>query len=215
MGITALVMAGGKGTRMKSEEEKPLLRVGGKPLIEYVLNALREAKKVNEIIVAVSEHNPKTASMAKRFSVNVVKTPGQGFCLDAQYAIKKLKLDTVLTISADLPLITGEVIDEVIERYEQCGKPALTIMAPSVIYKRLGLDVDYVFEVNGRRLVPVGINVVDGKRIDEERLEEEIFVIQREEIVINVNKLDDLKIAERFVRSLKLKKRSFHATARG
>jgi len=215
MGVTALVMAGGKGTRMKSEEEKPLLRICGKPLIEYVLNALREAKKVNEIIVAVSESTPKTASMAKRFSVKVVKTPGQGFCLDAQYAIKKLKLNTVLTISADLPLIRGEVINEVIERYEQCGKPALAVMVPLAMCTRLGLDVDYVFEVNGRRLVPVGINVVDGKRIDEDTLEEEIFILQREEIAVNINRLEDLKIAKRFLRLLKLEKRPFHATARG
>jgi len=197
MGLTALVMAGGKGTRIKSEEEKPLLRVCGRPLIEHVLNALREAEKVDEIIVAVSEHTPKTASMVKRFFVKVVKTPGRGFCLDAQYAIKKLKLETVLTISADLPLITGEVIDEVIERYEQCGKPALTVMAPIEIYKRLGLDVDYVFEANGRRLAPVGINVVDGKRIYENTLEEEIFVIKKEHIAVNVNKPEDLKMAER------------------
>jgi len=197
MDITALVMAGGKGTRMKSEKEKPLLRVGGKPLIEHVLNALREAKKVNEIIVAVSEHTPKTASMVKRFSVKILKTPAKGFCLDAQYAIKKLKLDTVLTISADLPLITSEIIDEVIERYEQCGKPALTVMVPLKIYKRIGLDVDYVFEVNGRSLAPAGINVVDGKRINEAQLEEEIFVIPQEEIAVNVNRLEDLKIAER------------------
>ena len=196
MGVTALVMAGGKGTRMRSEEEKPLLRVGGKPLIEHVLNALREAKKVSEIIVAVSEHTPKTATVVKRFSVEVLKTPGKGFCLDVQYAIKKLKLDTVLTISADLPLVTSEVIDEVIERYEKCGKPALAVMVSPRIYKRLGLDVDYIFEVNGRYLVPVGINVVDGKRINEALLEEEIFVIPQEEIAVNVNRLEDLKIAE-------------------
>jgi len=197
MGVTALVMAGGKGTRMKSEEEKPLLRVGGKPLIEHVLNALREAKKVDEIIVAVSEHTPKTAVIVKRFSVKVLKTPGKDFVSDVQYAIKKLKLDTVLTISADLPLITSEVIDEVIEVYEQCGKPALTVMVPPKIYKKIGSDVDYIFEVNDGCLVPAGINVVDGKRINEDLLEEEIIVIPREEIAVNVNRPRDLKIAER------------------
>lgn len=196
MGVTALVMAGGKGKRMKSEEEKPLLRVGGKPLIEHVLNALREAEKVDEIIVAVSDHTPKTATIVKRFSVEVLKTPGKSFVSDMQYAIKKLKLDTVLTMSADLPLITSEVIDEVIEHYEKCGKPALTVMVPPKIYKRLGLDVDYVFEVNGRCLVPAGINVVDGKKINEAWLEEEIFVVPQEEIAVNVNRLEDLKIAE-------------------
>jgi adenosylcobinamide-phosphate guanylyltransferase len=197
MGVTALVMAGGKGTRMKTKKEKPLVKVGGKPLIEHVLNTLRNAKRIDKIVVAVSEYTPKTANLARKFSVKVVKTLGKGFCLDAQYAIKKLKLDTVLTISADLPYVTSEFIDKVIKRYEQSGKPALTVMAPPEIYRRLGLDTDYIFNVNGRPLTPVGINVVDGKRINEPRLEEEIFVILQEEIVINVNRLEDLKIAER------------------
>ncbi len=42
MGIVALVMAGGKGTRMRIAKEKPLIQVCGKPVIEYVLEALNE-----------------------------------------------------------------------------------------------------------------------------------------------------------------------------
>jgi adenosylcobinamide-phosphate guanylyltransferase len=200
MGVTALLMAGGKGTRMKGKEEKPLIKVGGKPLIEHVLNALKNAKKIDKIVVAVSENTLKTAKVAKKFQVKVIKTPGRGFCLDARYAIKKLKLNTVLTISVDLPLVTGEVIDKVIEHYERCGKPALCVMAPPEIYKRLGIDADYIFEVEGRALTPVGINVVDGKKINEERLEEEVFVITKEEIAVNVNRRKDIEIAERFLK---------------
>lgn len=200
MGVTALLMAGGKGTRMKGKEEKPLIKVGGKPLIEHVLNALKNAKKIDEVVLAYCDNTLKTAKVAKKFQVKVIKTPGKGFCLDAQYAIKKLKLNTVLTISVDLPLVTGEVIDKVIERYERCGKPALCVMAPPEIYKRLGIDADYIFEVEGRALTPVGINVVDGKKIHEERLEEEIFVITREEIAVNVNRRKDIEIAERFLK---------------
>jgi adenosylcobinamide-phosphate guanylyltransferase len=200
MGVTALLMAGGKGTRMKGKEEKPLIKVGGKPLIEYILNALKNAKKIDEIVVAVSDNTLKTAEVAKKFQVKVIKTPGQGFCLDTRYAIKKLRLNTVLTISVDLPLVTGDVIDKVIERYEECGKPALCVMAPPEIYKKLGIDADYVFEVNGRPLTPVGINVVDGKRIGEERLEEEVFIVTKEELAVNVNRRKDIRIAERFLK---------------
>lgn len=197
MGLTVLVMAGGKGRRIDTAEEKPLLKVGGKPMIGHVLNTLKGVKKVDEIIVAVSEHTPKTATFAKRFSVKVLRTPGKDWCLDAQYAIQKLQLGTVLTIAADLPLITCEVIEEVIERYEHCGKPALTVMVPLETFKRLGLSTDYVFEVEGRNLVPAGINVIDGKRIEgEKRLEEEILVIDNERIAVNVNTSKDLRIAE-------------------
>jgi len=197
MGVTALLMAGGEGTRLKTEGEKPLLKVGDKPMIERVLNALKDAKKVDEIIVASSKHTSKTAAFARKQSLKVLQTPGKGFCLDARYAIKKLKLETVLTICADLPLITSEFIDKVITHYEQCKKPALTVMAPLENYQKFGLSADYVFKIDGKNLVPVGVNVVDGKRIREKELDEEILVVDDKRVVVNVNTLDDVRIAER------------------
>ena len=59
MGVTALVMAGGKGTRMRLAEEKPLIKVCGKPVIEYVIAALRNAKKIDSIVVATSTMHTK------------------------------------------------------------------------------------------------------------------------------------------------------------
>lgn len=204
MGVTALVMAGGKGTRMKPEQEKPLLKVGGKSMIEHILNALKNAKKVNEIIVATSKHTPKTAALARKLSFTVLETPGMGFCLDAGYAIEKLKLGTVMTMSADLPLVTGEFIDEAITRYEQSDKPSLTVMVPLKVYEKLGLSTDFIFQIEGKHLVPAGINVLDGKEIHgTELVEEEIFVVEKEEIAANVNIIKDLQIVERLFKRLK------------
>ena len=200
MGITALVMAGGKGTRMKLPEEKPLLKVGGKPMIEHILNALTSASKVDEIVVAVSKHTPKTARTVKKFSVKVLETPGKDFVSDTKYVVKKLKLSTVVTVSADIPLLSGEIVDKVIESYDRCGKPALAVMVPAETRERLGLKVNYVVEMEGRRLVPAGINVLDARKINETELEEEKLVIDREAIAVNVNTPEDLKIAEQLFR---------------
>ena len=197
MGVTALVMAGGKGTRMKLKEEKPLLKVGGKSMIERILIALKNAKKVDEVVVAVSRHTPETARILKKSAVKVLETLGKDYISDTRYAVKKLRLSTVVTISADLPLVKSEVIDEVIERYEQCGKPALAVVVPAETKERLGLEMNYVFEAGERRLVPAGINVIDGKKINEEELEEETFIVDMEEVAVNVNTTEDLKIAER------------------
>jgi len=196
MGVTALVMAGGKGSRMVLREEKPLLKVGAKPMIEHVLEALKEAKKIDEIVVAVSKHTPNTAKFVERFSVKVLKTPGKGFCKDMGHAVRKLSLDTVITVSADLPLITGKIIDEIIERYRLCNKPALTVAVPMETKERFGLGGEYVIEAGDKRLVPAGINVIDGRRIDEGMLEEEICVIDVEEVALNVNTLQELEIVE-------------------
>ena len=194
-------MAGGKGTRMKLGQEKPLLNVGGKPMIEHVLNALTNYRKVDKIIVAVSKRTPKTAKAVKKFAVQVFETPGRDYVFDTRYAIKKLKLGTVLVVSADLPLITSKLVDEIIEYYFQsCNKPALAVMVPVKTCQRLGLKPSYVFEVGGRRLAPAGINIIDGKRIDDDELEEEIFIVDKEQIAVNVNTPEDLKVAERLIK---------------
>ena len=102
MGVTALVMAGGKGTRMQIAQEKPLIKVCGKPVIEYVLEALKNAKKIDSIVVAVSSCTPKTAKFLSQFPVKVVETPGKDYVSDMGYAAQNLKLGVFLAIAADL-----------------------------------------------------------------------------------------------------------------
>ncbi|MGB9914847.1 MAG: NTP transferase domain-containing protein [Candidatus Bathyarchaeales archaeon] len=199
MGVTALVMAGGKGSRMALSEEKPLIPVGGKPIIEYIIAALKEAKKIDSIVIAVSGYTPKTAEHMRRFPVLVVKTPGKEYVSDMQYAVKALKLHVVLAIGADLPLISGEVIDEVMKCYERCGKPALSVVVPFETKKRLGFSCEYAFNFGGDRVVPAGINVIDGRRIDDGELDQEVCVLDREEVAVNVNTLEELEIAERLL----------------
>jgi adenosylcobinamide-phosphate guanylyltransferase len=197
MGVTALVMAGGKGTRMALSEEKPMLKVGDKTVIEHVLSALKSAKKVDSIVVAVSICTPKTARFMTKFPVKVIETPGKEYVSDMRYAVKKLGLQTVLAIAADLPLITSEAVDAVVECYEQCGKPALAVVVPMETKQKLGLGAEYAFELEGRHVVPAGINVIDGRRIDEEELSQEICLLDRKEVAVNINTLEELKIAER------------------
>ena len=200
MGVTALIMAGGRGTRTELLEEKPLVKVAGKPMIDYVIDAVRNAKKVDELIVTVSKHTPKTAQRLGRCKIKVVKTPGKDYISDMQHAIKTCRLFTpVLIISADLPLITAEFIDEIIGHYLQYDQPALSVMVPIGIYKRLGITPAYTVKHKGRELVPAGINILDGRHIEEQKLDEAILVIDTPELAINVNSLNELRLAEKFL----------------
>ena len=206
MAVTALVMAGGKGARMTLPEEKPLLKVGGKPVIEYVLAALENAAKVDAIVVAVSDYTPKTAKHVAKFPVKVVQTLGKGYVSDLGCAVKALKLHAVLAIGADLPLITSEIIDDIVKRYEQCGKPALTVAVPMAAKAKLGLGGEYAFEVDGELVVPAGINVIDGSKISEEELEQEVCVMDKVEVAVNINTVQELQIAEELFQKKRLKK---------
>jgi adenosylcobinamide-phosphate guanylyltransferase len=200
MGVVALVMAGGKGTRMKLAEEKPLIKVCGKPVIEYVLAALKNSRKIDSIIVATSTCTPKTTRLMKQLDVKVVETPGKDYVSDMGYAVQSLKLGVFLAIAADLPLVRGEMLDAIVERYERCGKPALTVAVPMAVKTQLGMCIDYSFKEGDQDVVPVGINVIDGcKRYGDEWLDQDIYVLNYEELAVNINTVAELQLAERLL----------------
>jgi adenosylcobinamide-phosphate guanylyltransferase len=196
MKVTAVVMAGGKGTRMELAEEKPLLRVGGKPVIELVLEALKNAQKIDDIVVAVSNYTPKTSKHLETLNVQTIKTPGKEYVSDLAYVVKTLQLQTVLVIPADMPLITREIIDAVINQYSKCGKPTLAVAVPFETKKNLSMSLSYAFDHNNKRVVPAGINMIEGARIDDGELEQEVYIIDKPEVAININTIDELRIAE-------------------
>lgn len=49
--IVALILAAGKGTRMKSKLPKVLHKVGGVPMVGHVLQAVKEAGTERQIVV--------------------------------------------------------------------------------------------------------------------------------------------------------------------
>ncbi len=196
MRTTGLIMAGGKGTRMDLDIEKPLLEICGRPMIFYVVDALRGSKDVDDIIVTTSEHTPETAETLKKHGIKVLETSGRGYVEDTQEAVKKLGLENVLVISADLPLITSDLVDEVFSRHKASGKPALTVALSESQIKNVGSKNGFT------RLIPAGVNILDGKRINEEQLEEEVMIMDRVEVTLNVNTPEDLKLARSTMRSI-------------
>ncbi|HEX9262421.1 MAG TPA: NTP transferase domain-containing protein [Candidatus Bathyarchaeia archaeon] len=199
MGVTAVVMAGGKGKRMGLSEEKPLLRVGGKPVIEIVLRSLLSAKHVELVVVAVSDSTPKTARFVSRFPVKIVVTPGNGYIEDMQFVVKQFHLEKILTIAADLPLITAKVVDKIIAHYEECDKPAMAVVTPLDLKSKLGLGAEYTFNFDGKQVVPVGINAIDGQKINDYEIEQEIFLMESPEVAVNINTTEELNLAQRLL----------------
>jgi adenosylcobinamide-phosphate guanylyltransferase len=196
MSVIALIMAGGKATRMDSTVEKPLLDVGGKPMLKHVLEALQSSAYVDKVLTAVTRNTPQTRKTASQLKCDIVLTPGKGYVSDVRYVIKSRHLQDTLIVSADLPFISTEIVNRAIRTYFSSKKPALSLMTPIETYAKLGSQPDYVFKVAGRNLVPVGINIVDGSRIDELELEE-VLVVELEELALNVNTPRDLELARR------------------
>ncbi len=192
-------MAGGKGTRFGGDTEKQMSKFMGKPLIRRVIEATKESKKITGIYVAVTAYSPKTAQEAAKTSVKVIETNGQGYHADVQQAVQEANLTgPVLIISADLPLLNGEFLDEIIEEYEESGKPALTVMIPEEAFREYGLSAVSLYEHEGKMYAVSGINIIDGQRILEEQ-EQEVIASKRPEAVFTVNSLKDLESAKNYL----------------
>ena len=198
MAVTALIMAGGKGQRLKIDKEKPLLKIGGKTLVERVIEAAKSAKNVDEIIVAISKNTPKTTEFVQSLRVKTIETPGDDYCSDLDYLIKNYKFEIILTITADLPFLTGKFIDEVIFFYNSCKTQALNVVMPLEIFQSIGVKPTSMLIYNGIKVVPVGINIVDGRIVGKQK--EDFFVVRNIELVFNINTFEDLEIAERFLK---------------
>lgn len=205
MRFVALIMAGGRGTRFGGDIEKPMAMFMGKPLIKRVIEAAKESKRIEKIYVAVTAYSPKTTQEIKNTSVRLIETDGKGYHTDLQQAIKDAKLSgPVLIISADLPLLNGKIIDEIVEKYEESNKPALTVMIPEEACRKYGLSAVSIYEHNGNMYAVSGINIIDGQRIFEEQ-EQEVFISSRPEAVFTVNSLNDLEAARKYLLNIKEK----------
>lgn len=191
--VTALIMAGGKGSRMQSPLEKPLVPIKDKPMIESIIRALEDAEKIDNIIVATTKNTPQTEKFLKNRGIKTIRTPGKGYVSDLEFIISKLKSDQVLlTITADLPLINSSTLDYVVEKYESCGKPALCVAVPPEIFKRYNLKPSLEFE----GIIPSGLNIL---RCINKQQEEEVLLISKIELALNINSQDDIIFLEEYL----------------
>ena len=189
-------MAGGMGTRLKVPCEKPLFKLRDKPLIKYVIENLNESKLIDKIVIAVSHHTSETTEYLKSLNEDfeILDTSGDSYLTDLSYILdyfeKTSKEDILLFINADLPFISSETIDYVLEYYLDCGKDALSTLVPVEIFNELGLN--YSYEFNGN--VPSGLNVLRSINIVQD---EDQLVLAKRELALNINTLLDSKVAEK------------------
>jgi adenosylcobinamide-phosphate guanylyltransferase len=208
MGFAGLVMAGGKGSRLGMGVEKPLLPICGEAMLKRVVKALKSSKFIEAVFIAVSEWTPNTKREAERLGI-VIETSGLGYVDDLREALKvvwtRYGFKDVVVASSDLPLLNGELIDDVVKRYVESGKEALTVAVDREAYEELGFDAEYLIECEGKLAVPVGLNVLRADLVDrKDLLEEEVYLHPRVERLVNVNTIEEAKKAEEILRRLSL-----------
>ena len=195
--VTALIMAGGKGTRMECETEKPLIELFGIPMIQYVINALSTSKEISDITVATSPNTPKTSLYMQKQGIKIFQTPGNGYVEDLQYYIKENFSNNsnhvILTITSDMPLINSETIDHVLNEYDASNKPAMCIAVPVDLFREYNLKPSIVLG----DVVPSGLNIL---RSNNKQQDEEVLKLGKIELAVNINSCDDIILLEKVLK---------------
>jgi len=199
MRAPALIMAGGKGKRMSLPVEKPLLPFLGKPLIDWVVEAVASAEKVSEFYVVTSENTPETEKRCRSKAWKVLQTDAKGYHDDLKQAVHDANLvGAVLTIPADLPAITGKFLDKILSVFEVCGKDFLAVFVPIKTREDLELSISSTDKYKGVWYAVSGVNIVNGARIQEEgKIETSAIITEETEVLLNINTLKDLDVAEK------------------
>lgn len=196
--MDAIVMAGGPGNRL-GKGEKPLIDLCGKSMILYVLDVLHQSEGVDKIFVATSPHTPKTEKYLRNRRIKVIKTKGIGYVSDLIEATEILGLRTpFLVVMSDLPLLSAKLIDEIIDVYWKINKPALSVYVPISVCKDAGIRPSTVLKIDEELIVPAGVNILHGRLIKEEQ-EEHRLVLKYQELAVNVNTIDDLRICKQLL----------------
>ena len=190
--MIGIVMAGGKGSRMKLPKEKLLLKFK-KPIILQVAEALTNSNCFSKIIFITSQNSPRTKQLLEKNNYEIFNTPGIGYVEDLNLVLKSLK-EPVFIASADLPLLDSEIIKKIVNFYDP-NNIWTTILVTNLFLKSLGLSSDYDITFENQICNYTGISMINSQQISNlEDIEEKFVIVDDKRIGFNVNTIQDYNL---------------------
>jgi bifunctional UDP-N-acetylglucosamine pyrophosphorylase/glucosamine-1-phosphate N-acetyltransferase len=119
--VVAVILAAGKGKRMKSDLPKVLHKLCGKPMVEYVIDTARELG-VQRIILVVGHKGNQTEGSLQHHQVEFVIQEEQLGTGHAVLQTKELLSDfdgDVLILCGDVPLLRAETLKKLLEEHRK------------------------------------------------------------------------------------------------
>lgn len=107
---------------------KVLLNVNGKPLLEYLLDRLKQSKKINMIVVATStdESDEPIVNYCRRKKIHYFRGSLNNVAKRFKDTIEKYELAYFIRINADSPLIDSKIIDAGVEIFTSANYEIVT-----------------------------------------------------------------------------------------
>jgi bifunctional UDP-N-acetylglucosamine pyrophosphorylase / glucosamine-1-phosphate N-acetyltransferase len=144
--VHVVVLAAGKGTRMKSARPKVLHLLAGRPVIDYVLRAVQPLGAVSTVLVIGHGGDEVRSALAGHAGLEfVVQSPqlGTGHALLQAEAILRERTGTVLLVYGDVPLLRSGTLARLVEAHHAAGAAATVLttrLDPPAGYGRIVRD---------------------------------------------------------------------------
>jgi len=127
--LAVVILAAGKGTRLKSKRPKVLHQIGGKPLLAHVIAAAARVVAPEHIYVVIGHQADRVRAALASTGVQFVEQTeqrGTGHAIQcARQAISGY--ESLLVLSGDVPLIRTGTIEQM-SRFHEAQRAAMTIL---------------------------------------------------------------------------------------
>jgi bifunctional UDP-N-acetylglucosamine pyrophosphorylase/glucosamine-1-phosphate N-acetyltransferase len=120
MSLTAIILAAGKSTRMKSKRPKPLHEVCGKPMLEWILDACFSADVTRALVVVGQGKDEIIERFGKDRRIQFVEQTeqlGTGHAARMCEPLLRGHGGDVLLLAGDTPLIRGEILRTLLQAH--------------------------------------------------------------------------------------------------
>ncbi len=116
MKVTAVLLAAGQGTRMKSSLPKVLHPIAGRPMIWHALNAIQQSTTEKPVVVVGHGAEDVTKYLGDS-AQTVLQEPqlGTGHAVMQAETLLKGKTDLVVVCYSDMPLLRGNTLQKLVE----------------------------------------------------------------------------------------------------
>ena len=190
--MIGVVMAGGKGSRMKFSSPEKLLLEYEKPIIFHVIDSLNNSHCFSKVFVATSPNSPDTKFELEQRGIETLNTQGNGYVNDLNFLLQKMN-GFVFVVSGDLPLLDEEIIQKMIDFSSE--NTWTSFLVSKEFLNSLGLESNLLVKCDNVECVYTGISIINADKIKDLNLVDENYIILDDKrIAFNINTKEDYEL---------------------
>ena len=127
--IAAIILAAGKGTRMKSQRHKVLHEVAGRPMIEHLLSSVQALSPARLVAIVGESRDQLQAQLGERVAFAVQEPQlGTGHAVQQASAALADFSGDVLVLYGDVPFVRPATMQAMIDRLRAPDAPAAVVL---------------------------------------------------------------------------------------